>query len=59
MIFHLIWCVSLVNLYLHGFTDPKIFEYDTLTSEDNWNEYADIVLANPPFMSPKGWNKTS
>lgn len=46
--------LSLVNLYLHGFTDPKIFEYDTLTSEDNWNEYADVVLANPPFMSPKG-----
>ncbi|MBT4969375.1 MAG: N-6 DNA methylase, partial [Bacteroidetes bacterium] len=42
------------NLYLHGFTDPHISEYDTLTSEDNWNEYADIVLANPPFMSPKG-----
>ncbi|MFZ1291997.1 MAG: N-6 DNA methylase [Melioribacteraceae bacterium] len=46
--------LSLVNLYLHGFTDPKIYEYDTLTSEDNWNEYADIILANPPFMSPKG-----
>lgn len=46
--------LSLVNLYLHGFTDPKIQEYDTLTSEDNWNEYADIILANPPFMSPKG-----
>lgn len=46
--------LSLVNLYLHGFTDPKISEYDTLTSEDNWNEYADIILANPPFMSPKG-----
>lgn len=46
--------LSLVNLYLHGFTDPKIFEYDTLTSEDNWNEYADVILANPPFMSPKG-----
>jgi type I restriction enzyme M protein len=24
--------LSLVNLYLHGFTDPHIFEYDTLTS---------------------------
>ena len=46
--------LSLVNLYLHGFTDPHIAEYDTLTSEDNWNEYADIILANPPFMSPKG-----
>ena len=46
--------LSLVNLYLHGFPDPHIFEYDTLTSEDRWNEYADVILANPPFMSPKG-----
>jgi type I restriction enzyme M protein len=46
--------LSLVNLYLHGFPDPKIVEYDTLTSEDRWNEYADVILANPPFMSPKG-----
>ncbi|MDD5319329.1 MAG: N-6 DNA methylase [Methylococcales bacterium] len=46
--------LSLVNLYLHGFSDPHIFEYDTLTSEECWNEYADIILANPPFMSPKG-----
>lgn len=46
--------LSLVNLYLHGFTDPHIAEYDTLTSEDKWNETADVILANPPFMSPKG-----
>jgi type I restriction enzyme M protein len=46
--------LSLVNLYLHGFTDPHIYEYDTLTSEDKWNEFADVILANPPFMSPKG-----
>jgi type I restriction enzyme M protein len=46
--------LSLVNLYLHGFTDPHIIEYDTLTSEERWNDYADIILANPPFMSPKG-----
>ena len=46
--------LSLVNMYLHGFVDPSIFEYDTLTSEDRWDEYADIILANPPFMSPKG-----
>jgi type I restriction enzyme M protein len=46
--------LSLVNLYLHGFTDPHIDEYDTLTSEEKWNEYADVILANPPFMSPKG-----
>jgi type I restriction enzyme M protein len=46
--------LSLVNLYLHGFTDPHIVEYDTLTSEEKWNDYADVILANPPFMSPKG-----
>ena len=32
----------------------KSFEYDTLTSDERWNEYADAILANPPFMSPKG-----
>lgn len=46
--------LSLVNLYLHGFSEPRIYEYDTLTSEARWNEYYDVVLANPPFMSPKG-----
>ena len=46
--------LSLVNLYLHGFVDPNIAEYDTLTSQDKWNEFADVILANPPFMSPKG-----
>ncbi|CAD5948716.1 N-6 DNA methylase [Planktothrix agardhii] len=46
--------LSLVNLYLHGFNDPHIIEYDTLTSEDRWNQFADVILANPPFMSPKG-----
>ena len=46
--------LSLVNMYLHGFPEPHIIEYDTLTSDDRWNEYADVILANPPFMSPKG-----
>jgi type I restriction enzyme M protein len=46
--------LSLVNMYLHGFADPHIFEYDTLSSQERWGEYADVILANPPFMSPKG-----
>jgi type I restriction enzyme M protein len=46
--------LSLVNLYLHGFVTPQIHEYDTLTSEERWNDYFDVILANPPFMSPKG-----
>ena len=46
--------LSLVNMYLHGFQSPHIHEHDTLTSEDRWKEYADVILANPPFMTPKG-----
>ena len=46
--------LSLVNMYLHGLVDPHIYEYDTLTSEERWDEFADVILANPPFMSPKG-----
>jgi type I restriction enzyme M protein len=46
--------LSRVNLYLHGFSEPHIYEYDTLSSEDRWKENFDVILANPPFMSPKG-----
>jgi type I restriction enzyme M protein len=46
--------LSLVNMYLHSFANPSIHEYDTLTSEDRWDERYDVIMANPPFMSPKG-----
>ncbi|MYE38084.1 MAG: N-6 DNA methylase [Candidatus Spechtbacteria bacterium SB0662_bin_43] len=46
--------LSLVNMYLHKFTSPQIFEYDTLTSESRWDDQFDVILANPPFMTPKG-----
>ena len=46
--------LSLVNMYLHGFATPQIFEYDTLSSEERWEETFDVILANPPFMTPKG-----
>lgn len=46
--------ISLVNMYLHGFANPNIQEYDTLTSTERWEERYDVVLANPPFMTPKG-----
>lgn len=42
------------NLYLHGFPNPTIHEYDTLTSEERWDERCEVILANPPFMTPKG-----
>ena len=46
--------LSRVNMYLHHFTKPKISEYDTLTSEEKWEDCYDVILANPPFMTPKG-----
>jgi type I restriction enzyme M protein len=46
--------LSRVNMFLHDFKEPLVEEYDTLTSDDKWGETADVILANPPFMSPKG-----
>ena len=46
--------LSRVNMYLHGFPSPVIHEYDTLTSEERWDERCDVIMANPPFMTPKG-----
>lgn len=46
--------LALVNMYLHGFPEPKIHEYDSLTSEKRWDETFDVILANPPFMTPNG-----
>ncbi len=43
-----------VNMYLHGFKEPDIKNHDSLSSEDFWNERYDVILANPPFMTPKG-----
>ena len=46
--------LSLVNMFLHGFQNPNIFVYDTLSSEKRWGEQFDVIMANPPFMTPKG-----
>ncbi|CAM8350829.1 HsdM Type I restriction-modification system methyltransferase subunit [Candidatus Methylopumilus planktonicus] len=46
--------LSRVNMYLHGFPSPNIDEYDSLTSEEKWEENFDVIIANPPFMTPKG-----
>jgi type I restriction enzyme M protein len=46
--------LSRVNMYLHRFPNPVIHEYDTLTSEERWDERCDVIMANPPFMTPKG-----
>lgn len=46
--------IAQVNMYLHQFKNPKIYQYDTLSMEERWNDKFDVILANPPFMSPKG-----
>jgi len=46
--------LSRVNMYLHRFARPQIYEYDTLSSLDRWDEQFDVIMANPPFMTPKG-----
>ncbi|MDD3662784.1 MAG: N-6 DNA methylase, partial [Candidatus Pacebacteria bacterium] len=46
--------IARVNLYLHGFKTPHITEDDTLSNENLWGKKYDVILANPPFMSPKG-----
>jgi type I restriction enzyme M protein len=46
--------IAQANMYLHQFKNPQIFQYDTLTSEERWNDKYDVILANPPFMSPRG-----
>jgi len=46
--------ISQVNMYLHHFRNPKIYNYNTLSQDERWAEKFDVLLANPPFMSPKG-----
>lgn len=46
--------IAQVNMYLHQFKNPQIYQYDSLSSEERWNDKFDVILANPPFMSPKG-----
>ncbi len=46
--------LSRVNLFLHEFATPQIHIYDTLTNDARWPERYDLILANPPFMTPKG-----
>lgn len=46
--------IARMNMFLHGATIPDIQEYDSLTMDSNWNERFNVILANPPFMTPGG-----
>ncbi|OQY68228.1 hypothetical protein B6D29_01205 [Microgenomates bacterium UTCPR1] len=46
--------IAQVNMFLHQFKSPKIYQYDSLSMDERWNDKFDVILANPPFMSPRG-----
>ena len=46
--------IAEMNMFLHGATNPDIYEYDTLTDDSRWEEKFNVIIANPPFMTPKG-----
>lgn len=41
--------IGLMNLMMHGISQPKIDYKDTLSKNYNQDNYYNIVLANPPF----------
>lgn len=41
--------IAVMNLMMHGITNPKITGEDTLSKRYNENGVYDLVLANPPF----------
>jgi type I restriction enzyme M protein len=41
--------IGLMNLMLHGITQPKIDNRDTLSKNYNEDNKFDVILANPPF----------
>ena len=40
--------LSKVNLFLHGFPDPGIHIYDTLSNDARWHEKADLIFCAIP-----------
>lgn len=43
-----------VNLFLQHNQEPRVEVYDTVSHDGHWNDHYDVILANPPFMSPAG-----
>jgi len=41
--------ISLMNLMMHGITDPNIKQINTLSTRYDEANHYDVVLANPPF----------
>lgn len=41
--------ISLMNLMMHGITNPNIDQKNTLSKRYDESNYYDVILANPPF----------
>lgn len=41
--------IGLMNLMMHGISEPKIDYTDTLSKHYNQDNFYDVILANPPF----------
>jgi type I restriction enzyme M protein len=41
--------IGLMNLMLHGISNPRIDYKDTLSRKYNEDDYYDVIFANPPF----------
>lgn len=46
--------LAAIHLYLQHQQPPRIAVYDTISHDRHWNDHYDVILANPPFMSPAG-----
>jgi len=48
---------SISNLYLHDLKNPHVYQNDTLLNENLWQHTFDVIVTNPPFITPKGGAK--
>ena len=46
--------LATIHMFLQHNQSPPIETYDTITDDSHWNDHYDVILANPPFMTPKG-----
>ena len=46
--------LATIHMFLQHNQSPPIEAYDTLTNDEHWNDRYDVILTNPPFMTPRG-----
>lgn len=46
--------LATIHMYLQHGQSPPVEIYDTISDDGHWNDHYDVILANPPFMTPTG-----